>query len=326
MHRRNHYVRAAAAVGLALIMIAVPACGGGGSGGGGSKIGSVLAGKQIPYYRDLAAGITAEAERQGWTSEVLFGDQTTPTQVNQVQNAVTSQPDGLIVGPIDQEALIPPYRAASDAGIPVVTVSDNIGVDGQQYQISYVGHKYEKVGRKKAQYIVDQLHGKGKVGIIHAIRGGNFTEQQNKGAMAVFAKHPGIQVIDGPYVGDFTPEVGLKGAEVLLAREPDLNALYFDSDDMAIGGVKALDERGIPQDTVIVVGTDGVHLDAVQSGLIDYTVSLCGYAQGVEAVKVLIDYIDHGTKPAAITETPQIEFTTQNVKAKEAQLTQEECR
>src|SRR5687768_15053670 len=94
---------------VAVITAAVPAgCGGGDDGDGAEagtgKITTILPSRQIPYYRDLAEGIEAELERQGWESDVIFGDQTVPTNLNQVQTALTSQPDGMILAPVDQEA------------------------------------------------------------------------------------------------------------------------------------------------------------------------------------------------------------------------------
>lgn len=326
-------------IAAALLAATTVSCGGDGSnggdaealGGGGKKtgkIGFVLAGRQIPYYRDLAAGMQAEAARQGWELQETFGDQRVPTQLSQVENAITTRPDGLVIGPIDQEALIPSYRKAFEAQIPIMTVSDNIGEGGRQYQLSYVGHVYVELGRKKAQWIVDQLEGKGTVGIVHAIRGGNFTEEQNEGAKAVFKEEPGIKVIDGPYVGDFTADAGLAGTERLLARVPKLDAIYFDNDDIALGGVKAIKERDIPLDEIVTVGTDGGDpaLAAVRKGELDMTISLCGYAQGVQAVKSLVAFWRDGEKPPPVLETPQVMFTTDNIDSKLAELSREECR
>jgi ABC-type sugar transport system substrate-binding protein len=329
--------RLSAALSTATCVVALGACGGDDSssdkGGGGSgqvkgkEVAFNLAGRQIPYYRDLADGMTFEAKREGIKLTSTFGDQQVPTQVRQVENLITRRPDGLVVGPIDQEALIPPYRQASNAKIPIATVSDNIGKDGQQFQLTYVGHAYEELGRKKAKWIVDKLGGKGTVGIIHAIRGGNFTEEQNKGAKAVFKQSPGIKVVDGPYVGDFTADAGLKGTENLLSRTSKLDALYFDNDDIALGGIKGVKERDIPSDKILIVGTDGgaPAIQAVKAGDLDYTVSLCGYAQGVEAIKTLAAYFKTGKKPGPIVKTPQAEYTPDTVESKLKELKKPDC-
>lgn len=314
---------------------ALSACGSDSDGGArgasggvkGKEIAFNLAGRQIPYYRDLADGMTYEAKREGIDLTATFGDQLVPTQVRQMETSIARQPDGLVVGPIDQEAMIPPYREASNAKIPIATVSDDIGEAGRQYQLTYVGHAYEALGRKKAEWLVRELHGKGTVGMIHAIRGGNFTEEQDKGAKAVFVQNPGIKVIDGPYVGDFTADAGLKGTENLLARDSKLDALYFDNDDIALGGITAVKERDIPMDDILIIGTDGgaPAIQAVKDGELDYTVSLCGFAQGVQAIKTLAAYFKTGQRPGPIIKTRQAVYTPSTVEAQLKRLTKQDC-
>ena len=57
--------------------------------------------------------------------------------------------------------------------------------------------------------------------------------------------------------GDFTPEGGRRAAAELLARAPDLDALFVASDPMAVGALDALRAAGrrVPED-VAVVGFD----------------------------------------------------------------------
>ncbi len=296
------------------------------SAGTGSMT-AVLPSRSIPYYRDLAAGVTAETKRQGWQLDVVFGDQSAPTELSQIQTALAHQPDAMVIAPVDEQALIPAYRQVSGAGIPIATVSDNIGEAGYPYQLAYVGHAYEELGRKKAQWIVDQLGGQGKVGMVHAIRGLNFTEAQDRGAKEVFAKHPGIKLIDGPYVGDFTSDLGLDGTANLLSREPNLDAIYVDNDDLALGAIQAVKQAGISNDNILVVGTDGgpPALEAVVKGELDATWSLCGYYQGVVAARTLIENVNDGVDPSAFVPTRQLMLTQQNIAEKTADLTTEDC-
>lgn len=319
---------------LAAILLA--ACGGDDDGGsdsgdGGSaetgSITTILPARSIPYYRDLGEGVSAELERQGWEHDLQFGDQSAPTQLNQVQTALATQPAGMIIAPTDEEALIPAYRQVSESGVPIVTVSDDIGEGGRQYQLAYVGHDYEELGRQKAQWIVDELDGQGKVGMVHAIRGLNFTEAQDRGAKEVFAENPGIELIDGPYVGDFTSDVGLEGCENLLSRDADLDAIYIDNDDLALGCIQAVEQSGRSNTEVLVVGTDGgpPALEAVRKGDLDVTWSLCGYRQGVEAAQILIDNITNGDEPEEFVATEQLVLTPDNIDEEVAGLTTEDC-
>lgn len=63
--------------------------------------------------------------------------------------------------------------------------------------------------------------------------------------------------------GDYTSQSGYEAMQTLLARRPDLDAVFVNSDVMAIGALEALreEQRQVPHQ-VAVVGYDGVPLAA----------------------------------------------------------------
>src|SRR5581483_3653702 len=145
----------------------------------------------------------------------------------QLQNAITTHPDAMVVIPIDENALVPAYQQAKQSGIPVVSVGDNIAQSASRAQLTFVGDNYADLGKTKAEFIVKKLHGKGRVGWIHGIRGLNFSEEQKTGGMSVFKSAPGITLVDGPYAGAFSSDKGLSATQNLLSRAPNLNAIFF---------------------------------------------------------------------------------------------------
>ena len=205
----------------------------------------------------------------------------------------------MIVVPVNASALIPVIQQAATNGVPVVTMANDLDEAGHQFQTAHVGQEYVDIGRQKAQFIIDKLGGKGTVGYIHGIRGLTFSEKQAEGAMEVFKKNPGITLVDGPYAGEFSSAAGLTATENLLTANPGVNALYFDNDDIALGGIQAVQQRGRPMDDIIIIGTDGgaPALDAVGAKTLDMTISLCGYATGHTGAQLLIDNLRNGTKP-----------------------------
>ena len=60
-------------------------------------------------------------------------------------------------------------------------------------------------------------------------------------------------------------------------------------------------------------------------GTIDYTISLCGFREGISAVDTLNTYFEEGAVDDRIVSEVE-EFTTENAKEKRAELDQrEEC-
>jgi ABC-type sugar transport system substrate-binding protein len=311
---------------LAAIVFALGACGGdddgGGGGGGGGReasggpktIAVNMYSREIPYFQEILKGMREEAKKLNWTIEPSFANNDPTQQVNQIQNAVTKQPDAMVVIPIDENAIVPPIRQAKQQDIPVITLGDNIAEEARDAQTAFLGVNYEDLGKQKAELVIEELKDKGTVGWVHGIRGLNFSEQQVAGGKPTFEGASGITLVDGPYTGAFSSDKGLSATENLLSREQNVDALFYDNDDIALGGIQALDERGISQDDVFVVGTDGgpAALDAVKSGKLDATFSLCGFAQGKQAIDVLNKNFE-GTPPEPTIYTETLLFTKQNV-------------
>jgi ABC-type sugar transport system substrate-binding protein len=267
--------------------------------------------REIPYFAQILTGIRTAAKPLGWTINATFGNNDPTEQANQIQNAVATHPTALVVIPVDKNALIPPIQQAKASGVPVLAMGDNLAPSGYSAMLSFVGSNYTTLGVQKARWLVSQLHGHGTIGFIHGIRGLDFSESQATGAMSVFNHYPKIKIVDGGYTGAFSSDTGLTLTENLLTRDPNLNAIYFDNDDIALGGIQALKERGIPKSKVLVIGTDGgpAALAQVKAGVLNYTVSLCGFRQGKQAVQLLQNYLVKHIQPKKISYEPDLVFT-----------------
>jgi ABC-type sugar transport system substrate-binding protein len=293
-------------------------------GGGGDEAKNVYLNayaSDLPYFRDWQAGAEARAEELGWTTSGEFGNTTPEQQVSQVENALVEQPDAMIVTPIDEESLVPVLQQAADQGVAVITLGATIS--DPEAITSFVARDNLDIGRQKAQYVVDQLGGKGKVGIIHGIRGLTFTEEQAKGYEEILSAEPGIEVVDGPYVGGFSADLGLDATANMLTSNPDLNAIIYDNDDLALGGAEAVKNAGINLDDILILGTDGgeAALDATEEGLIDYTISLCGFREGASAIDTLNTFYEDGEVDDRIVSEVEV-FTTEDTADKRAELSE----
>jgi ABC-type sugar transport system substrate-binding protein len=318
---------AIAAVAVLSLSFGLAACGGDDDDGGGGESASVYLNayaQEIPYFRDWHDGATASAEELGWDVTSEYGNTTPEQQVQQLENALVRQPDGILVTAIDEQSLIPVLTRARDQGVNVVTVGGDAASD--EARDVFVARDNYQLGVTKAQYVIDQLGGQGKIGIVHGIRGLTFTEDQNDGYDDTLAKASGIEVVDGPYTGGFSADLGLNATQNLLTANPDLDAIIYDNDDLAQGGAEAVQNRGISLDDFLIIGTDGgaPALDLVERGVIDMTISLCGYREGQSAIRVLNDLLEGKDVPKRVVSKVEV-FTTENVKQKRAGLTREEC-
>lgn len=87
--------------------------------------------------------------------------------------------------------------------------------------------------------------------------------------------------------GDFSAASGVRCANDLLDRHPDLSAIFAASDEMAMGAIKAIQDRGLVVGRDIsVVGIDGHELGDVM-GLT--TITQPAYHQGARAAALLLE-------------------------------------
>jgi len=303
--RRSMWFVVAALVALAAL--AVAGCGSGGGKSGTKSVYANYPGQEFPYYQAIRAGEAARAKQLGWKFEADFANDAPDQQVSQIQTALARQPTGMLISPVTAASVVPAVQQAHNQKVPVVAVANDI--TDPSLLLSFTGTANATIGRLKAQYIVTALHGRGVVATIHGVRGRPFSDEQAAAATAVFQQNPGIRVIDGGYAGGFSSDVALNKTQTLLTRAGHVDAIYFDNDDQALGGIQALQARN--QHGVVVVGSDGTPagLAAVKAGQLAYTISLCGYTQGVDAMNILADAIDHGTKPPARVQAKYKEVT-----------------
>lgn len=317
---------------VAMLALGVAACGGDDDGaaaeGGDEKV-VIYANafsKEVPFFRDLHEGIKLRAKELGWEVVSEFGNGTPEQQVEQIENATTRQPDVMLLTPVNPTALEPPIRRASEAGITVAAVGNSI--EDRSILLTSMLFDNEDIGRNKAQFIVDQLGGRGKVAVVHAVRGLTFSEGQRRGEEEVFGQSPDIDVVARTFAGGVSADVGLRETQNILTRTPDVDAIFYDSDDLAAGGIRALKERNVSLDDVLMVGFDGAEpgLRAVRRGELDYTLSGCGVANGILSVDVIRDFMENEKKPPGLVEYRVEAFTPDNIEEKLQELDRRDCR
>jgi ABC-type sugar transport system substrate-binding protein len=304
---------------VALLGATLTACGGddGTAAGGGStstatkkpkQVNVVFYTESIPYFQVLRNALETQAKASNVELKVSSANFDAAQESGLLETGITQRPDAIVLAPIDGSALIPSARKAMQGKIPLVLVGDNFVEQGKDAMLTYVGDEMKSYGAAKAEFIAEQIGGKGQVIVIHGPRGLDYVEGQTLGYKEAFAKHPGIEVIEGPY-GNFSSEVGLKSLENVLSRNPNPVAVYFDNDDLALGGISALKARGLKD--VVTVGSDGgpAAVESVRRGQLTMTLATRPYATGVQAIKTIVQYLDDKQAPAKLVKVPAVAVT-----------------
>jgi ABC-type sugar transport system substrate-binding protein len=113
-------------------------------------------------------------------------------QFSQVENFVAQKVDAIILNPCELEASTPAVDYVKKAGIPLVLVNQTTKSVGD----SYIGSNDFEAGRMAMEAIARKLNGQGGVLMLHGIMGTSAQLQREAGAREVFAKYPGLKLVD----------------------------------------------------------------------------------------------------------------------------------
>jgi ribose transport system substrate-binding protein len=250
-----------------------------------------------PFWQTMKEAVEARAAEDGVTVDTFA----LPTasgvadQVGQMENAVTQQYDGIILGTVDAAGIVPGIEAANAAGIPVIAV-DTAPAGGDF--ISLVQTDNVAAAWLGGEFIAEQIGGMGKVLNLQGDLANQTGQARNEGLHQALDAYPDIQVIDQSTM--WLGERGLAITENILTSDPDIVAIFAANDPPALGAVQALKAAG--RDDVVVVGFDGTEagLEAVKNGDLAADVLQFPDAMGIIGVDLIVRHLNGEEVPERV--------------------------
>ncbi|WP_131194424.1 substrate-binding domain-containing protein [Lichenihabitans psoromatis] len=222
------------------------------------------------------------------------------TQISQIQQFINQKVDAIVIVPVNSSTLGPQIDQAVKAGIPVFATNASISGPAAKQLVAYLGPDDVAAGEQEAQAVVDALKGKGNVVVLQGPIGQSGATDRTTGVQNILAKNTGIKVL-AMQTANWDRTQGYKLMQDWLSRYgQDINGVISENDDMAIGAVQALKEKGM-NGKIPVSGVDGIKdgLRALRSGDMVQTNLQNGALELGEAMQVAIDYLN-GKKPPAL--------------------------
>jgi ribose transport system substrate-binding protein len=221
--------------------------------------------------------------------EVLYaaanGDAT--VQVDNIQQLASQDPDAMVVVPMG-EGITGQVQAAAQQGIPVVLCAGRLGEDSGA--VSTVTRQYELLGTMYAEWLVQQLGGKGEVAVLSGLAGVPTAEFQKAAALKVFERYPDIEVVTEQYT-EWSPTVAKTVAANLVTQYPNLAGIWSDSGYGDLGVVQAYQEAGRP---VPPVTGDSINafLKAVQGTDVKFAMSSFPPEQSMQCLDTAMEVLE----------------------------------
>ncbi|MDQ0952356.1 ribose/xylose/arabinose/galactoside ABC-type transport system permease subunit/ABC-type sugar transport system substrate-binding protein [Streptomyces phaeochromogenes] len=252
--------------GLAVVLVAAIVGGlslfNNGSSSANPKVGLSLSTLNNPFFVQIKEGAQAEAKKLGADLTVTDAQNDASQQANQLQNFTSEGVDSIIVNPVDSDAAGPSVRSANKADIPVVGVDRGVN---KAETAALVASDNVEGGKLGAKALAEKLGGKGKIVILQGLAGTSASRERGAGFAEGLKAYPGIDVV-AKQPADFDRTKGLDVMTNLLQAHPDVQGVFAENDEMALGAVKALGSKA--GKSVQVIGFDGTPdgLKAVKEG------------------------------------------------------------
>lgn len=241
-----------------------PAASGGASGTGDKKVTiGVTVYNMSSFVTAGQSGMQAYSDSANISMLWNSANMDVGTQATQVDQYINQKVDGIVVIPVQADSLGPQVTKAKTAGIPLIDCNATLNSTDLAGSVQ---PDDVAAGAGEMEMMAKALDGKGNIVILQGPLGGSGEINRGKGIDQVLAKYPNITVLAKDTANWNRDEAVNRMNNWLTAFGTQINGVVSQNDDMGLGALQALKEKG--RTDVKVVGIDGIEdgLNAVKSG------------------------------------------------------------
>lgn len=258
-----------------------------------------------PFFKVIGDTIKEQAEKAGYSVEVVSGEFDVAKQQSQVKDFLVKKVVAIVLCPCDSRSIGAVIQEANKAGVPVFTADIKCLAPDAEVVTHIATDNYE--GGKQAGIATIEALGEagGKVAVLD-FRQAESCILRVKGFKEVIDAHnkknPKAQItIVAELPGDGKKDKSQSATEDVLQTHPDLAAIFAINDPSALGARAAL-ERANKADAVKIIGFDGQPdgKQAIKEGKIFADPVQFPDRIGQQTVAAMLDYFDGKNPPKEV--------------------------
>jgi len=276
------------------------------------------------FWKSINAGAFKardELAAQGLKVEVIWKgplkEDDRDQQIQTVENFTTRRVSGIVLAPLDSQALVRPVNNAVRAKVPVVIIDSGLKTD--RY-VSFVATENYRGGVLAAEHLGKLLEGKGNVILLRYAVGSASTEEREAGFLDTLKKKfPGLRLLVSDQYAGPTRETSYQASQNLLNRfGREVTGIFCPNENSTVGMTKALRDLGKAGGKVKMIGFDAGSQSVADlkngdvQGLVVQNPVLMGY----QGVMTLIDHL-RGKKVEKRIDTGVVLVTPENAEQPE---------
>jgi ribose transport system substrate-binding protein len=217
-------------------------------------IGIVTLQMRAPYFIGMVRAIEAAAAEYGNIRTIVADAEGDVAAVDAaIEDLIAQRVDGLIMNISPIETLPGPMEAINEAGIPVVLVNRRFLGTGYD---SWVGVDNLNTGAGVGAVIAETMGGRGTLLMIRGGPEDNTIGNARRDGVLSQVEPTDIEVIFAPEFGGWNEDGGFSLMEDMLAKHPNIDAVFAENDSMALGALRAIQDAG-RADEIKIFGFDG---------------------------------------------------------------------
>ncbi len=220
-----------------------------------------------PFFVSLRDGAQQKADELGYKLVVLDSQNDPAKELSNVEDLTVRGAKVLLINPTDSEAVSNAVAIANRNKLPVITL-DRGAAKGEV--VSHIASDNVAGGKMAGDFIAQKLGSGAKVIQLEGLAGTSAARERGEGFKQAIAAHHFTVLASQP--ADFDRTKGLNVMENLLASKGDVQAVFAQNDEMALGALRAITAAKKP---ILVVGFDGTDdgIKAVKNGKLAATIA-----------------------------------------------------
>ncbi len=239
------------------------------------------------------------------------GQQKQSNQITAIRRFIQQGVDYIVLAPVTETGWDTVLEEAQEAEIPVIIIDRMVAVRDDRLFSCRVGSDFRLEGRKAAQWLQQYTEAKGiapedlHIANIQGNLGASAQIGRTRG-LEEAVRHNGWDLV-AQVPGDFTQAKGREVMAQLLKEHDNINVVYCENDNEALGAIEAIEEAGlkagsdIKNGDIMLISFDGVKQEAIEYALEDKISCIveCNPMQG-PLVRSIIEDLEAGRRPSKV--------------------------
>lgn len=252
------------------------------------KIGFSISTLNNPFFVTLSEGAKANAQEQGAEISIVDAQDDASKQASDVEDLIQQGVDLILINPVDSSAVGSAVESANAAGIPVITV-DRTADTGEV--VSHIASDNVAGGVLAGEYLLELVGEGAKTAMLEGVAGSSAARDRGEGFLkAVDGK---VDLVSS-LTANFDRGEGLTVMENMLQANPEIQAVFAQNDEMALGALEAIQATG---KDIKVIGFDATDdaLAAIKAGKLAASVAQKPEEIGKSAIATAVAYLNGET-------------------------------